>query len=129
LTGQREARFVREGDWLVVRMSGPFAVEWFVEIIAAVVTALRAAPAIAVFVDAREVFGAPSDLDRYRFAMAAVSQGLTGPLAFLGTEPIVDPARFGEAVARNRGVNARAFTNEVEARAWLREQTGVSPET
>jgi len=129
LTGQREARFVREGDWLVVRMSGPFAVEWFVEIIAAVVTALRAAPAIAVFVDAREVFGAPSDLDRYRFAMAAVSQGLTGPLAFLAKEPIVDPARFGEAVARNRGVNARAFTNEVEARAWLREQTGVSPET
>jgi hypothetical protein len=49
-------------------------------------------------------------------------------LAFLGKEPIVDPARFGEVVARNRGVNARAFTNEVEARAWLREQTGVSPE-
>src|SRR5258708_37444359 len=100
-------------------MSGPFAVEWFVEIIAAVVTALRAAPAIAVFVDAREVFGAPSDLDRYRFAMAAVSQGLTGPLACLGTEPIVDPARFGETVARTRRVHVRACTNDAEARAQL----------
>lgn len=119
---------MREGDWLLVHMSGPFTVEWFVEIVATIATALRAAPASAVLVDARGVFGAPSDLDRYRFAMAAVSAQVIGPLAFVGKEPIVDPRRFGEAVARNRGVNARAFLDEAEARTWLREQTGVSPE-
>ena len=127
MTTQNESRFVREGDWLVVHMSGPFTVEWFVEIAATIATALRAAPASAVLVDARGVFGAPSDLDRYRFAMAAVSAPIIGPLAFVGKEPIVDPRRFGEAVARNRGVNARAFLDEATARAWLREQTGGGP--
>jgi hypothetical protein len=31
----------------------------------------------------------------------------------------LDPKRFGEVVARNRGVNVRVFTDEESALAWL----------
>lgn len=117
---------VREGDWLVVRLSGPFALQWFVSVVASIAEVMDATPAAAVLVDALEVFGAMSDLERYQFAMAAVERHLSGPLAFVAKEPLLDPGRLGEVVARNRGVNARAFTDEPAARAWLREQTGVS---
>jgi len=129
LTGQSEARFVREGDWLVVRLSGPCSLEWFLKVIEDIGKAMRTTPAAALLVDTLAAFGTVGDLDRYRFGMATVEQQLTGPIAFVGKEPILDPRRLGEVVARNRGVNVRAFTSEPEARVWLREQTGVRPQT
>ena len=128
MTAQPEARFVREGDWLVVRMSGPYSVEWFLSLVSQIGAAVRAAPVTAILIDTLEVYGAPTDLDRYRFGMAPVNEQLTGPIAVVGKEPMLDPRRLGEAVARNRGVNVRVFTDEAAARVWLREQTGVSPE-
>lgn len=127
MTAQPEVRFVREGDWLVVRTSGPINVDWFVGVIAQIAAAARAVPAAAILVDISEMFGPLDDLARYRFAMAAVSADVAGPIAMVGREGLVDPGRFGEVVARNRGVNVRVFTEEPEARMWLREQTGVSP--
>ena len=41
-------------------------------------------------------------------------------LAVLGNEPMIHPDRFGELVARNRGADARVFTVEAEALAWVR---------
>jgi len=118
---------VREGDWLVIRLSGPFNLEWFLGVIADVGEAMRNAPAAALLVDTHELYGTIEDLDRYRFAVAISEQQIAAPLAFVGNEPVVDAGRFGESVARNRGVNVRVFTNEPDGRAWLREQTGVSP--
>jgi len=118
---------VREGDWLVVRLSGPFNLEWFLGVIADVGQAMRSAPAVALLVDTHELYGTIEDLDRYRFAVAISEQQIAAPLAFVGNEPVVDAGRFGESVARNRGVNVRVFSNEPDARVWLREQTGVSP--
>lgn len=40
-------------------------------------------------------------------------------LAILGDEPIIDPNRFGEIVATNRGANLKVFTNEQMALDWL----------
>jgi len=39
--------------------------------------------------------------------------------AIVGNHPLVDPKRFGETVAVNRGVNVRAFTEMKQALAWL----------
>ena len=128
MTNEPEARFVREGDWLVVRMSGPYSVEWFLSLVSQIGAAVRAAPVTAILIDSLEVYGTPTDLDRYRFGMAPVNEQITGPIAVVGKEPILDPRRLGEAVARNRGVNVRTFTDETAAREWLREQTGGSPE-
>jgi hypothetical protein len=38
----------------------------------------------------------------------------------LRPEPMIHPDRFGELVARNRGADARVFTVEAEALAWVR---------
>lgn len=40
-------------------------------------------------------------------------------LAILGDEPIIDPNRFGEIVATNRGANVKVFTDEQLALDWL----------
>ena len=40
-------------------------------------------------------------------------------LAVVGTEPMIHPERFGELVARNRGADARVFTDEALALDWL----------
>lgn len=40
-------------------------------------------------------------------------------LAVVAPGPLVEPERFGETVARNRGVNGRAFTDIAEAIAWI----------
>ena len=47
-------------------------------------------------------------------------------LAILGNEPIIDPNRFGEIVATNRGANVKVFTDEQLALDWLlaRPKTG-----
>jgi hypothetical protein len=34
---------------------------------------------------------------------------------------LIDPARFGVTLARNRGLMLDVFTSEAEALAWLRE--------
>jgi hypothetical protein len=44
------------------------------------------------------------------------------PFAIVGMEPLIEPERLGEIVARNRGMNVRAFTDYEAARTWLREQ-------
>jgi hypothetical protein len=40
--------------------------------------------------------------------------------ALLGHEPMIHPERFGELVARNRGADARVFTDQDAALAWIR---------
>ncbi len=44
-------------------------------------------------------------------------QGLR--IALLGYAPVIDPGRLGETVARNRGLQVRATSDEAEAFAWL----------
>jgi hypothetical protein len=40
-------------------------------------------------------------------------------IAFYGIEPIIDPDRFGEIVARNRGLNVIVTTETEEATQFL----------
>jgi hypothetical protein len=77
-----------------------------------------------VLVDVRGVGGrVPTILDRFetgvRIAMRHHELRPRIRLALLGHEPMIHPERFGEIVARNRGADARAFTNEAEALDWL----------
>ena len=44
-------------------------------------------------------------------------------VAVVGSLPIIDPARFGETVARNRGVIVKVTTELEDALSWL----GVDP--
>ena len=77
-----------------------------------------------VLVDVRKVNGrVPPLLDRFDFGVHIADQHRAFTprirLALLGHEPMIHPERFGELVARNRGADARAFTDEAEALQWL----------
>ena len=77
-----------------------------------------------ILIDARRVVGrVPTILDRYEIgvnvARSTLEQLPRVRLALLGHEPMIHPDRFGEIVARNRGADARVFTDEAEALRWL----------
>jgi hypothetical protein len=81
-----------------------------------------------LFLDCRAVEGSLGDFERYDFGMHAVAHhaalvqagGVSPRIAIAGSEPLVDPARFGETVATNRGVWLKVTTSAEEALAWLR---------
>jgi hypothetical protein len=76
----------------------------------------------AVLIDARELEGAPTTMERYHWGVQIATRSAAGPrirIAVVGNEPIIDPDRFGEIVATNRGASGRAFTDLQEAIAWL----------
>jgi hypothetical protein len=78
----------------------------------------------ALLVDARGITGRePTMAERYDWAVRiAELQALYEPrirVALVGNEPLIHPERFGEIVARNRGADARAFTDEAMAIEWL----------
>jgi hypothetical protein len=81
----------------------------------------------ALLVDVRGVTGrVPTILDRFEFGTRIAKHYLKFDprirLAVLGHEPMIHPQRFGELVARNRGADARVFTDEAEALDWLLER-------
>jgi hypothetical protein len=77
-----------------------------------------------VLVDVRGVKGrVPTFFDRFDIGTHIAEQHFAQQprvrLAILGREPMIHPERFGELVARNRGADARVFTDEAEALKWL----------
>ena len=76
----------------------------------------------AVLVDAREVAGStPSTMERFELGVFVAEHRASGIcLALVGTEPILDPRRFGETVALNRGGWGKGFTDFDEAVVWLK---------
>lgn len=80
-----------------------------------------------LLVNALEVTGGPlSALQRFELgekaAIAQRNHPMMVKVAIVGTEPLIDPKRFGETVARNRGAVGRAFTDISEAIGWLEPQ-------
>ncbi len=61
----------------------------------------------------------PTILDRFEMGVRIAKHYLESDprirLAVLGHEPMIHPERFGELVARNRGADARVFTDEAQA--------------
>ena len=85
----------------------------------------------AVLIDARAVLPPePTLTERYdqgvHVAGMYLRQAGRVRFAVLGNEPIIDPQRFGEIVATNRGANIKVFTDEQLALDWLlaRPKTG-----
>ena len=81
-----------------------------------------------VLFDGREVIGEPTIMQRFFYsnfaaltvARYAAESGKPAPqFAYVLEEPVLDPNRFGEKVARNREMNTKVFDNLEEAFAWL----------
>ena len=81
-----------------------------------------------VYFDGRKLIGKPEIMERFYYGeFAAVTvwdfaeQGVSRStkFAYVLREPVLDPRRFGETVAVNRGMVVRAFDNPEDALQWL----------
>jgi hypothetical protein len=91
-----------------------------------------------ILFDARKVSGAPDTIQRFLygdFAARAVARYTLDPgippasqFAYVMHEPLLDPARFGEIVATNRGMWVKAFDTVEAALEWLRSGVDSRPD-
>ena len=81
-----------------------------------------------VLIDGRQLIGDPELLERFyygTFVAQAVNRTVNRTacavpaFAYVLEKPMLDPDRFGETVAVNRGMRVRAFDNLEQARWWL----------
>jgi hypothetical protein len=110
---------------IVGEFSLPEAEQHFLEILAAAAIHERDK----ILLDGREVQGNIETIERFLFgeftahAVARYTQERSPPrvpqFAYVIHEPILDPQRFGETVAVNRGMWVKVFDNLEEALRWL----------
>jgi hypothetical protein len=81
-----------------------------------------------VLIDGRQIEGNPEPLERFyygRYVADAVAQAINRSrievprFAYVLEHPVLDPKRFGETVAINRGMRVKAFDNMSQAEWWL----------
>jgi len=81
-----------------------------------------------VLVDGRQIVGDPEPLERFyygRYVADAVAKAVNRSrievprFAYVLKEPVLDPKRFGETVAVNRGTRVKAFDDLKQAEWWL----------
>jgi hypothetical protein len=81
-----------------------------------------------VLVDGRQVTGDPEPLERFyygKYVAEAVSQIVNRTrievprFAYVLLPPVLDPNRFGETVAVNRGMRIKVFDDIKQAEWWL----------
>lgn len=117
-----------ESGFLRVNAMGKFSLQeakrTFVEMLEAV--ALHKAEK--VLLDGRKLMGNPRTMERFfygEFAAQTVAsfenRGVSHAtqFAYVLKEPVLDPRRFGENVAVNRGMYVKAFDNLEDALGWL----------
>jgi hypothetical protein len=121
-----------ESEYLYASVTGEFSLEEAERIFLEILNAAAQHKYKKVLFDGREISGEPTDMQRFYYgayvARAVVDftnrSGLPSPkFAYALEEPILDPRRFGENVAANRGMHVKAFDNLEDAMEWL----GVGP--
>ena len=77
----------------------------------------------AILLDVREISGDPPTTERFFLGESIAKRWMDNRkqnvFAAIGNEPLIDPKRFVETVAKNRGFPFRAFTDFDEAVSWL----------
>ena len=125
-----------ESGFLRARVTGSFSLSeaqrTFIEILEAVArTKVKK-----VLLDGRGIAGNPELIERFYYGEFAahavwdftdhgVSHGTR--FAYVLEVPVLDPGRFGETVAVNRGMFVKIFDNEQDALAWLRIPQASKP--
>ena len=117
-----ESRFLR------VKVTGNFSLFEAKRNFITVLKAVARTKARSVLLDGRGIAGNPSMIERFyygtfaaesvgKFTARGVSRATR--FAYVLEEPVLDPRRFGETVAVNRGMWIKVFDNENDALAWL----------
>ena len=120
-----------ESDLLNAVLTGTFSLgeakRTFIEIVKAIVFHKSKK----VLIDGRTLLANPETIERFYYGLFVAEtvmryedQGVAAgtPFAYVLTEPVLDPRRFGETVAVNRFMNTKAFDNPEDALKWLSQQ-------
>lgn len=116
-----------EPDVMRVTIAGEFSFEEATRSFLEIVDAVAEQRCEKIIVDGRALTGEPEFIERFFYgeftAESCVNslykKGIIPMFAFVLRKPILDPRRFGQIVANNRGMLVKLFENPVEAIDWL----------
>jgi hypothetical protein len=118
-------QFEQRPDHVRVVASGIYDALEVQQVLREAIAAASAHQQTKVLVDCRELTGTPGTMQRFDLAdtITRFYHERRGAsvirLAIVGAEPLIDPARFGETVALNRGLPIKVTTDLEEALRWL----------
>jgi hypothetical protein len=117
-----------ESNLLNVRAKGEFSLKEAKRTFLEMLEAVALHKTKKVLFDGRRLTGMPKTMERFyygEFAAQSVANftnrgvSLATQFAYVLKEPVLDPRRFGENIAVNRGMFVRAFDTLEDARKWL----------
>ena len=117
-----------ESDFLKVVVMGEFSLEEATRTFLEMLEAVARHKVMKVLFDGRGIAGEPKTMERFyhgEFAAQSVANFATRGVsratrfAYIPDEPVLDPRRFGETVAVNRGMLIKTFDNLEDALGWL----------
>lgn len=111
----------QKADWVVARFSGSSSsMKELVQHFPQIADECRRAKAKGLLIDFTQVKIPLSTMDRFDLgAHAVIFVDLGIKIACFATAGQLDPERFGELVAKNRGINVRTFADIRTAEDWL----------
>jgi hypothetical protein len=114
-----------ETDYVCLRCTGTYPLSEVKRLYQSAIDAALEHHKSKVLIDANGLTGKIPTMERFSSSVFLAEQivgrafGKIGRFAVVGQEPLIDEERFGETVAINRGVNAKAATSLDEAISWL----------
>jgi len=119
-----------ESDLLKVFATGKFSLEDAKRTFLQMLEAIALHRCTKVFLDGRKLTGNAETMERFYYGefaanmvmKASIEKGVSvgTQFAYVLSEPLLDPNRFGETVAVNRCMNVKTFRNPEEAHQWLK---------
>jgi hypothetical protein len=120
--------FESRQHYLRATVSGVYSLRQAQDVFDEAVRAAVAAGHTRILLDASGVTGAPTQDERYILGLfvaaeqrilASKNPPIEVQLAIYGRQPLIDPNRFGETVAINRGAKVKVSEQLEDALAWL----------
>jgi hypothetical protein len=117
--------------YLLMVYEGHFDGSCIEQLINEVLEACEKYKPVKLMADFRTVTGTMTTMERFElgsvFAVRYMGKRMAGKIlscqfAFVGSYPLIDPRRFGETVAKNRGINVMAFTDMDKGVKWLENE-------
>ncbi len=114
-----------ESGHVCLRCSGTHSLPGMIAVFQAAMDAALQHDKCKILIDARGVTGQIPFMDRYdssKFLAEQVKERAPGRIkkvAMVFEAPMIDPSRFGQTVAINRGLNTKMFSEIDEAVEWL----------
>lgn len=119
---------ITEPDVVVAQVSGEFSLPEAKRVFLELLDTTEKNGLQKILFDGREITTAPTDMERFGYAEYAAksvavfmqrNRGVSLKFAYVLLPPVLDPKKFGETVALNRGMLVKSFDNLDDACQWL----------